>query len=275
MTYSAYEESVASGRPVEVYRFVLAAGDTFQYTSAEDEVTVGGFTYSPVPISRGRVVLNPEDVTQALEVELPSMDPFAQLYLSVVPGSRAELTIQRFHRDDTPTPELATVFRGFVRSVSFVRDAHVAKVLCIPLAAGAARPIPRFTYQGLCNHVLYDARCQVDDEDAAYKHVGTVTSVSGNDITVAGVSGFGAGWFDGGRVELGTGGDFRSVQTSSGNVLTLMLPFSVDPTGTNVVVRAGCDHSLATCKSKFDNVVNYGGFAFIPTRNVFEVGLQV
>ena len=44
--------------------------------------------------------------------------------------------------------------------------------------------------------------------------------------------------------------------------------------GTEVEVFAGCDHTIATCKTQFDIVVNYGGFAFVPTRNPFESGLD-
>ena len=59
-------------------------------------------------------------------------------------------------------------------------------------------------------------------------------------------------------------------------MLTLLLPFNTTDVdvGTSVEVFAGCDHSLATCKAQYDNVANYGGFAFVPLRNPFESGLD-
>ena len=50
--------------------------------------------------------------------------------------------------------------------------------------------------------------------------------------------------------------------------------------GSTVVVLAGCDHSVTTCDTKFNtpedtqsNVINYGGFPFVPGKNPFETGL--
>jgi len=36
---------------------------------------------------------------------------------------------------------------------------------------------------------------------------------------------------------------------------------------------AGCDHSVSTCAARFDNLANYGGFPFIPTKNPFSTGV--
>jgi hypothetical protein len=103
-----------------------------------------------------------------------------------------------------------------------------------------------------------------------------VVSVSGNDIGVSGVGAAGAGFFDGGFVKTPAGGndDARLILASSGDTLTLLLPFSVDVLGTDVDVFAGCTHDLAICSSKFDNVVNYGGFPFIPRKNPFNSTLR-
>ena len=35
----------------------------------------------------------------------------------------------------------------------------------------------------------------------------------------------------------------------------------------DVKLYPGCDHSRQTCNDKFDNLLNYGGFDFIPTKN--------
>jgi hypothetical protein len=33
---------------------------------------------------------------------------------------------------------------------------------------------------------------------------------------------------------------------------------------------AGCDHLLATCRDRFSNVANFGGFPWIPQKNPFS-----
>ena len=43
--------------------------------------------------------------------------------------------------------------------------------------------------------------------------------------------------------------------------------------GQDVDVFAGCDHTVDTCDQKFDNVINYGGWPYVPSKNPFESGI--
>lgn len=274
MTYASQETSQQGGKPVELYRFVLG-GVSYEYTSGIDAISRGSLTYLPIPISRSDDPQGPEERDNYLEVELPGDNPFAATFYSIVPGLVAQLTISRFHRDD-PSLELITVFKGFVSSVAFEDDFQVAKVAALPITAATSRPIPRFTFSALCNHVLYDPRCKVLDTDPNYRVTGEVSAV---DLTAYTIDVVGAdlkpdGWWTGGFVEAQAGLDKRMVLAHTGTTLTLLLPFAVNPLGSDVTLFAGCDHTISTCKSKFNNVVNYGGFAFIPTRNIFVTGLS-
>lgn len=81
-------------------------------------------------------------------------------------------------------------------------------------------------------------------------------------------------------MEVGGGDDHRLILSQSGDDVTLLLPFPETIVGSTVVLLAGCDHSITTCDTKFNtpedtlsNVINYGGFAFVPNKNPFETGL--
>ena len=51
-------------------------------------------------------------------------------------------------------------------------------------------------------------------------------------------------------------------------------PFGVDVTGLNLQIFAGCNHELTgDCANKFQNAINFGGFAFVPNKNIFATGL--
>jgi hypothetical protein len=39
--------------------------------------------------------------------------------------------------------------------------------------------------------------------------------------------------------------------------------------GAEVRAYAGCNRTLDECKTRFDNVANFGGMPFIPTKNPF------
>jgi uncharacterized phage protein (TIGR02218 family) len=279
MTYNAFETSREGGRPIEVYRFIQG-GTSFEYTSAEDELVVNTLTYSPEAISRGKIGQSPSDRKTVLEITVPASNTFALRFKVSTPAARARSTVQRLHRSDFPTPEVVTIFDGYVSSVAFEEDGKVAKIACTPVTAAQSRPVPRFSYQGMCNHVLFDDGCKVDDTDANWRLTATATAVTGSVVTVSGAGAFGADWWVGGFMEVNGGDDSRLILSQSGDDLQLLLPFPGSIVGGNVTILAGCDHLIDTCDTKFNttedtlsNVINYGGFAFVPTKNPFETGL--
>jgi hypothetical protein len=66
--------------------------------------------------------------------------------------------------------------------------------------------------------------------------------------------------------------NFTDLGGGSGTVL-VMLPYSGVAIGDGLKLTAGCDHVIQTCRTKFANEVNYGGFPWIPTRNPFDSGI--
>ncbi len=280
MTFKSFEASQETSQPIELYRFIIGP-DTFEFTSSGDQQTHASLVYEPEPIERTRVGQSREERSNSIEITVPGNNEFAIRYISNVPGDRAQLTISRLQRLDTPTPEIITIFEGFVLSVNFTDNAKVAKIRAAPSAQAVSRPVPRFAYHNLCNHVLYDAGCKVSESDATFRFTGTVSAVSGNDITVPGVTAFDDGFMNAGLVEIVSINDNRLILNHVGDVLTLLLPFPIDAVGQSVIVLAGCDHSITICDTKFftpedplSNVLNYGGFAFVPTKAIFESGLD-
>lgn len=280
MTFAAFETSIEGSRPVEVYQIIVGS-ELHRWTSAEDTVSVGGVDYEPMATTRGRVGQSREERQSTLELTVPPTFKFARQYIANVPGSQARLTVTRVQRSDFPGPETIQIFEGNVQSVAFSKNALEAKIAAIPLSSAMSRAIPRFTYKGLCNNVLYDDGCKVDRNDAAFQHTATVSAVSGNTITVPGATAFGADWFVGGYVSFADN-DFRMIVEQSGDILTLLLPFPTDVNGEEVDIQAGCDHDInGDCDNKFftpedvtSNVINYGGFAFVPRVNPFQSGLD-
>ena len=279
MTFDAFADTIEQSRPVEVYRFTQG-GQTFDFTSAEDEVTVDFVPYAPETISRGRIGQSPTERNSTLEIRVPTTNAFARRFRASTPGARASIVIKQVQRGDFPAPEARTIYDGYVASVAFERNLKEAVIACRPVEAAASRPVPRFSYQSLCNNVLFDDWCKVDDTDARWRLTVAVSAQSGATITVPGAGAFGADWWVGGFVEIDGGDDARLVLSQSGNDLTLLLPFPESAVGRTVTAFAGCDHTPTHCDTKFDtpedalsNIINYRGFAFVPTRNPFQTGL--
>ncbi len=281
MTYDTYASSVESNRPVELYVFTQGA-DEFLYTDQPADVVLSGLTYSAEAISRGRLEETRDSaVTNQVEITMPSSNSFVSRFKEYTPASRATISIRRYQRADTSV-EVVTVFEGLVASVRFKEEGRVAVAKCVPVVQAESRPIPRQSYQNACNHVLGDSLCKVDLTDARWRLAATVTAFDSatNTATVAGASSFGSDWWVGGVMEVGGGDDHRLILSQSGDDVTLLLPFPETIVGSTVVLLAGCDHSITTCDTKFNtpedtlsNVINYGGFAFVPNKNPFETGL--
>ena len=271
MTFAQYENSIEESQPVELYTFTLG-GTVYRYTSSEATENDGTNDFTAKAIKRGRLEQSREEKASLANIELPATDAFAANYINRTPGEKATVQIRRFQRPDGATPELILLFSGVVESVKFTNNGQTAVVNVSPLVIAFSRPIPRFTYQSMCNHFLYDESCTVLKTD--YDETATVTSVSGANITVGSI-GQPLGYYQGGYVER-SNGETRAVLANDtlSTVFTILLPFFDDITGETVTFYAGCDHTISTCKTKFNNVINYGGFAYVPTRNVFEIGIE-
>ncbi len=276
MTFAPIETSVEDGNVLELYTFTFG-GQTDRFTSFNRDITFDGFLFTATQISRSKLESSVEDAINELKITLPQDNVIPQQFIANVPGRVGSVTVERAHADD-PAEERIVLFAGFIAQVGFDADL-VATITCKPQTSIFKRAGPRITYQGICNHVLYDARCKIlrtGDPAGEFLLTGNVTAVSGNDIDVAGVAAAGAGFFDGGFVKAPAGGDddARLVLSSSGDTLSLLLPFSIEVLATSVDVFAGCTHDLDICLTKFDNVINYGGFPFVPRKNPFNSTLR-
>lgn len=72
------------------------------------------------------------------------------------------------------------------------------------------------------------------------------------------------------------GGIRRSIEGHSGAELSLLtaLPPAGVEVGMRVTVFKGCNRSLDMCETDFNNVPRYGGYPFIPIKNIFETGAK-
>jgi len=272
MAFSTYEDSIEAGRPVEIFTIALGS-NTWYYTSVDGIVTLDGVDYLPIPIQREAVQQSQEEQDQALVVTLPAGEAICRYYIASVPGVQATVKIEQYQIPDGGTPERIIIFDGAIQTVTFEQQGTVAKLSVQALNVAFSRAVPRDGYSAVCNHVLYDSRCQV--VEATYRTTQEVLSISGNTLTIENLDLQVDGYYTAGFVEIvGSQTDFRVILAHVGEVVTVPLAFANDPTGTQVRVYAGCDHTPATCKSKFANLVNFGGFPFVPHKNPFQTGLK-
>jgi uncharacterized phage protein (TIGR02218 family) len=139
-----------------------------------------------------------------------------------------------------------------------------------PVYTSIRRNALRRHYQRQCPHVLYGAACGVNQ--TLFKTIGTVANISGSVIQVNAAGGFDDGHFAGGFVEWNSSAgvsDNRLITDHISVTLTLTAPIIGLAVGDTVNLYPGCDHTLSTCKNKFSNNLNYGGWPYLPLLNPF------
>lgn len=121
-------------------------------------------------------------------------------------------------------------------------------------------------YGRRCDADLGDARCGVTL--ASFTVTGTVSSVTtAREVFVVSTPPSRAEgkltWTSGANNGLS-----MEVRALSGSTITLALPMPYDiAAGDAYSVYAGCDKNLSTCKTVFDNVVNFRGYPHIPGQD--------
>lgn len=276
MTYNAYESSVQDGDPV--LRFVFASGDnTYAYTTENTIVADSNYTFTPAQIKMGEVSQTNEMAKDPLTLEFPRDHAFASLFLGGVPEQITTVTVFRGHAGDT-SEEFQFYWKGRIAGAS--ASGQVVRIDCENVFTSLRRAGLRARYQKKCRHALYQTGCGVDKD--LYASLVTVSSASGFTITINELdsntidSNIGdADEFVGGMIETNDG-HTRYIISQSGNVLTLIRPLQslIDDVndsvgGAEVTLYPGCAHTRAACKDKFDNLLNFGGFPWIPSKNPF------
>ncbi|MBW3098669.1 DUF2163 domain-containing protein [Pseudohoeflea coraliihabitans] len=128
-------------------------------------------------------------------------------------------------------------------------------------------------YARHCDAVLGDGRCRFDLEQAGFGATASVLAAVGDDVlTSADLGAFADGWFSNGRITFVSGAlaglEFAlSDHRLEAGVATLTLWSASEMRpmpGDAFTIHAGCDKRRETCRDKFDNLLNFQGFPFMP-----------
>ena len=115
--------------------------------------------------------------------------------------------------------------------------------------------------------MLYGFGCGLSQ--AAWEVGTTILAADKHTVTTAEADLQPDGYYVGGILRLEGGGQ-RMITGHTGPVLTLSRSLDGLSPGKLAKISPGCDHSKAQCVDKFNNLVNFGGFPYIPLKNPFS-----
>jgi len=265
MSYQIVEQSLADGQPVELYEFKQHINYWF-YTSGVDAVEWNARSFVPAAITRSAVTQSNEMSGAKLTLVFPRDHPFVAQFVGMSPDFPTTLTIFRGHATDT-AKEWAAYWKGRVVRASATRSEVTLE--CESLFSSMQRTGCRARFQLTCRHALYSAACGVSS--ALHRTTALVQSSTSSSLICTGVSSFPNGWFTGGIVQFPSG-TLRFISEHKSDLITCTRPFTENVNGQTVSVFPGCDHAKQTCINKFDNLLNFGGFPYIPVVNPFGGG---
>lgn len=262
MTYDDLEQSAISGEPVELYDFVIGIKH-WRYTSGAESISYLGNTYLPEIIGRKDISISDNPFKDDIEVMLNRNNEFAIQFIPYSIDDEVTLTIYRGHDGDY------IIYRqGFVRTVTFDENG-VPKLRISPKTSAIQRVGSRRTLMRLCDHVLYDGGCKVNQE--AYKVIGQISAITGTTIESAAFATKPNGWFTSGKLIINNDVK-RFILSHTTNSIVIARPIYNANVGDSFNAYAGCDHLPDTCDSKFSKKLNYGGEEFLPVKNPFTIG---
>lgn len=261
-------------KPKELYRFVEGSS-VWTVTSADSSEVYNGETYVPVTIGRSEAESKNELSRANLQITVDLDNAMGRRWLKNILDEVVSLTL--FSKDGA---DVAVTWKG---RLSSVKPEETAITLVFEsIFTSLRRPGLRAKYQRSCPHVLYRRGCNLDKDDFAVSSA--ITAVSGATVTATAAALQPDGWYNGGMIQ-GPDGALRFVLAHVGSTLTLIR--SLDSVtegfansgygngyglfygGLAVNIYPGCDRTKETCSGKFNNLLNMGGFPFIPLKNPF------
>lgn len=262
-------------RSADLIAITLQGGATYRFTNRDVTLTADGHGWQG-----GSPLMSRTGTRRTLGIEVSTMDltihyrpgdmigpvPWSTaVRLGVLDG--AAVVVRRGYWTDWALPAVGSlhVFEGNVSDID--GGAPEIKITLRSETALLDTKVPRSIYQAGCRNTLYDpSTCGVARSDVA------LTAAAGS-TRVRLTSGLSqpTGWFTSGVVRCVTGanaGMIRGIKdhVQLGGVLVVSEPWPVTPAaGDTFLAAAGCDHTRATCASKFGNSANYRAEDYTPS----------
>jgi uncharacterized phage protein (TIGR02218 family) len=247
-------------KPVEIYH-IWRGSTHWRYTSGDVAIVFNGNTYVPATIKRSLVEYDSSmEITkmnfQAAFVEDPALE-----FMSINPIEIIWIEVMRLHRDQEPL-EADVVFVGQIKDVDF--KGVQANAECVGFEFFLSMPIPRFRYQLTCNWTLFDEHCLLDEESYEVETIITLDA-SGTVLTSSDFGSYEDGYFIFGPLKYGD--SVRTIVGHIGDAIVINYRIKDLESGNTVKAYPGCDGRIDTCQDKFNNLLNFLGFPFIPEEN--------
>lgn len=268
MSYELIEVSADYGEPIFLYEFSVGT-KVWRYTPSTEPVAANGEMFLPINISDEGISQSGEAQTDTVTITIDFDADIVDLFKITPPLD--QIVVRRMVRHEFDA-EVAVNYVGFISQANF-GQLGVVGFECITLSPTMQRNGLRLYWARTCPYVLYDqATCKVRKQDYALSAV--VEKASNGVITAQALGTKEDGWFMGGYIEWEserTGAtEMRSIDEHDGNQIRLLGRSDGIPVGVTIRAYPGCTKVIETCRDRFGNHSNYGGYPHMPGKSPFN-----
>lgn len=265
-TFDDFELSNFGGAPVALYQFNIGS-HWWAYANSPVQVVLGNEVYAPLAIKDEGITVGDTTQNEEFTIKLPVDNEVFKLFLTTPPSLPCYVVHRRKHVGSQSSPVL---WVGTVKSARQSGEAE-GTLVCTPITASFERAGLRLAWSRQCPHALYDRNCKVSK--SAYAHWIPIEELQSTYIRSATLATVPNGYFAGGFIEwelLPGVTERRGIEGHSNDVIRL-LGYTYGLQGvSHVTAYPGCGRDLNTCRDKFNNLPNYGGFPYLPGQSPFD-----
>jgi uncharacterized phage protein (TIGR02218 family) len=258
----------------DLYTFTVPGQSILYYTNADSDITYNGNVFKAFLIARTRTRVSVGVEVDAMEI---TINPSPNDTIALIPWTTAarygmldgsSVKLEKLYMPTFGDSSLGAInmFQGRISDINIGRTEVRMQVKSELELLNTM--MPRDFYQSSCLNSLFDNGCTLSKSNFAYGGTIGVANLLQMTTNIANAAGF----FDLGTVLFNSGpnlGTRRSIRSYSGGVFIFSLPLTVAPlAGSSFIAYPGCDKLKTTCESKFNNVINFRGYPFIPDPEV-------
>lgn len=287
---TAFQQMLANSQALmmaDCYTFTLTTGEKILWTSAQQPITVGGVTYAVGPAIDRSTIKNPRGVqVQSLDITMAaesngSQGPITIGGLTLTAFAQAGgfdnalVQVDKYLTTSWNDTSAGTInlFTGRVSTLTADRTMVKMTVKSMLVLLGYAWP-PN-VYLPTCNHVLFDSGCALSASNFAVTgSVNAASSVLQLSTTLTQPSEY----FNNGMIQFTSGANNGlrvSVKSNVNGTISLVYPLPNGPEiGDEFTIYPGCDKQASTCQNKFNNIVHFKGYPYVPIPDTIYAGGQ-
>ena len=263
--------TITTADPIGTYAGSGTLHESYGFTSHVEDIERDGLLYraetafTPTAAKTTDKLQIPTQEMEGVMLPLLSIDGISEDDIISGRVDFAEVRTQLINYEDLSMGGM-WIGRGYVGKTTVKNDQYIAELR--GLTQIASQQILELYSPG-CRYDLGSRRCTVDLTDPSYLFTSTISGITTDRLLFTSGLGNPADFFKFGKVTWQTGEnaglEMEVKNFPGGGVVELWQPMPFAFTiGDSFQITAGCDKKLETCRDKFDNLINFGGFAHLP-----------